>query len=60
MHRQTFSGTRPLFVITPRALPIPEGAPVLPRNLVANRQRLVEARQAGPFARLVYDVAPPA
>ena len=35
------------------------GAEVLPRRIGADRLRLVEARQAGPFARLVYDVLPP-
>ncbi|RII43070.1 dihydrofolate reductase [Galactobacter valiniphilus] len=36
-----------------------DGHAVLPRSLGAERLTLVEARQAGPFARLVYDVARP-
>ena len=34
------------------------GAPLLPRNIGADRLRLIEARPAGPFARLVYEVLP--
>lgn len=34
------------------------GAAVLPRRIESDRLRLVEARQAGPFARLVYEVLP--
>ena len=34
------------------------GAPVLPRRVGSARLRLVEARPAGPFARLLYDVLP--
>jgi len=32
------------------------GAPLLPRNIGSDRLELAEARQAGPFARLVYRV----
>lgn len=32
------------------------GAPLLPRAIGSDRLRLVSAEQAGPFARLVYDV----
>ena len=40
--------------IAPAALA--SGAPVLPRNIKADRLRLMEAKPAGPFARLVYEV----
>lgn len=33
------------------------GAPLLPRNVGADRLRLIEAKPAGPFARLVYEVS---
>ncbi|GAA3594331.1 dihydrofolate reductase family protein [Agrococcus terreus] len=39
---------------------LPGGAPLLPRRVGSDRLRLVEARQAGQFARLVYEVVPPA
>lgn len=34
------------------------GAPLLPRRIESDRLRLVSARAAGQFARLVYDVVP--
>lgn len=40
--------------IAPAALA--SGAPLLPRTLGSERLELIEARQAGPFARLVYQV----
>lgn len=40
--------------IAPAALAA--GAPVLPRNIKADRLRLMEAKPTGPFARLVYEV----
>lgn len=40
--------------IAPAALA--SGAPVLPRTISSERLQLIEARQAGPFARLVYQV----
>lgn len=40
--------------VAPAALP--GGAPLLPRRVGADRLRLVEARAAGQFARLVYEV----
>jgi dihydrofolate reductase len=34
------------------------GAPLLPRRLESDRLRLLSARAAGPFARLIYSVTP--
>lgn len=42
--------------IAPAALP--SGAPLLPRGIPASRLRLESARKLGPFARLIYTVAP--
>jgi dihydrofolate reductase len=38
---------------------LPSGAPLLPRRVESGRLRLVEARQVGQFARLVYRVDDP-
>lgn len=53
------AGALDVIALTVAPVALTGGAPVLPRRVEADRLRLVEARQAGPFARLVYEVAPP-
>jgi dihydrofolate reductase len=54
------AGALDTVALTVAPVTLEDGHGVLPRSLGADRLRLREARRAGPFARLVYDVTQPA